>query len=206
MSTTPAMEAMTPVEVAEAARRRAAKPNGWWGMLIFIATEATLFAVFIAAYSYLRFKSVEWPPPSAAQPQPLVPSILTAVLVTTSIPMQMASSAAIRGRLRATRTCLFLALFIGSGYLAMQLYRFVTQVRAYPPSADAYDSILHTLSGGHHVHVFIALLLNAWLLIRLTRGITNYRAIGVQAAALYWHFVNVLAVVVLLTVQSPSIA
>jgi heme/copper-type cytochrome/quinol oxidase subunit 3 len=204
--TTPSMEATTPIEVAEAARLRTGKPNGWWGMLIFIATEATLFAVFIAAYFYLRFKAVEWPPPSAAQPQPLVPSILTAVLVSTSIPMQMASSAALAGRLRTTRIGLFVALFLGSGYLAMQLYRFVTQVRLYPPSEDAYDSILHTLSGGHHAHVLVALLLNVWLLLRLDRGLTNYRAIGVQSVTLYWHFVNALAVAVLLTVQSPTIA
>jgi heme/copper-type cytochrome/quinol oxidase subunit 3 len=200
------MEATTPPEVARAARIRTAKPNGWWGMAIFIATEATLFSVFIAAYFYLRFKAVEWPPPAAAEPKPLVPSILSAVLVSTSIPMQIASSAAARGRVWATRLGLLAAWFVGSGYLAMQMYRFVMQVQAYPPSEDAYDSILHTLSGGHHAHVLLGLLMNMWLLLRLARGLTNYRAIGVQAVTLYWHFVNVLAVAVLLTVQSPAFA
>jgi heme/copper-type cytochrome/quinol oxidase subunit 3 len=195
---------------AAAARRatlaRATKPNGWWGMAVFVATEATLFGVFIAAYFYLRFRAVDWPPPAASDPQPLVPSILTAVLIATSIPMQAAASAALHGRLGLTRLSLGAALFVGSGYLAMQAYRFAGQVQEDPPSRDAYDSIVHTLSGGHHVHVLVALLLNLWLLARLGKGLTEYRAVAVQTTALYWHFVNALAVAVLLTVQSPTLA
>jgi len=42
--------------------RQVARPNGWWGMAVFVATEATLFGTLIGSYFYLRFHAVEWPP------------------------------------------------------------------------------------------------------------------------------------------------
>jgi heme/copper-type cytochrome/quinol oxidase subunit 3 len=42
--------------------RPVAHPNGWWGMAIFVASEATLFGALLGTYYYLRFKAVHWPP------------------------------------------------------------------------------------------------------------------------------------------------
>ena len=38
------------------------RPAGWWGMVVFVASEATLFGAFIGTYYYLRFKTPAWPP------------------------------------------------------------------------------------------------------------------------------------------------
>ncbi len=197
--------AATPAEVRRAAAERRAKPNGWWAMAVLVATEATLFGCFIAGYFYLRFRAVDWPPPGEPQPDLLLPLVLTGVLVATSVPMQAASAAALRGRLGVTLAALGLALLVQSGYLAMQLHRFMAKLEESPPQADAYASITHTLVGGHHAHVAAGLLLNAWLLLRLAGGLTNYRTVGVQVTAFYWHFVNVLAIAVTLTTLSPSL-
>jgi heme/copper-type cytochrome/quinol oxidase subunit 3 len=48
-------------------------------------------------------------------------------------------------------------------------------------------------------------LLNVWLISRVCGRVTLYRLTGVEAAALYWHFVNALAVAVVLVVVSPSL-
>ena len=48
------------------------------------------------------------------------------------------------------------------------------------------------LLGADHAHVFVGLLFNVWLLWKLARGLTTYRANAVQAIAWYWQFVNVL--------------
>ena len=53
--------------------------------------------------------------------------------------------------------------------------------------------------------VAVGLLLDLYLAARLVRGLTSYRATGVEAAALYWHFVNVLAILVTATLLSPSV-
>jgi cytochrome c oxidase subunit III len=187
-----------------AAAARAAKPNGWWGVVCLIATEGALFGCFLASFFYLRFEAVHWPPPGTAEPKVFVPSLLTGVLVLTSLPMQLASSAAQRGRLGLARFGLGLALFVGTGYLAMQIDRFVVSLRTLHPQESAYASLVYLIQGGHHAHVLVGLLLNAYLLAKLARGLNGYRTVGIQAVALYWHFVNVLAVAVLLTLLSPS--
>jgi cytochrome c oxidase subunit 3 len=183
---------------------RRAMPNGWWAMLCLIATEGALFGCFVASFFYLRFRAEHWPPPGTSEPKLLVPSVLAGVLVTTSLPMLLASRAAARGNLRGARLGLGLALLVGSGYLAEQIYRLVVSLHTLHPQESAYASLVYLIQGGHHAHVFVGLLLNAYLLLKLTRGLNGYRTVGVQAAALYWHFVNLLALVVLGTLLSPA--
>lgn len=195
--------AVTPSQVRRAAAVRRAKPSGWWAMACVVATEASLFGCLIASYFYLRFKNAHWPPPSETVPKVTVPLILMAVLVATSVPMFVASWAALRGRLNLTRVALLVALVMQSGYLAMQIYRFHQSLRTFHPEDNAYASITNTLVGGHHVHVAIGVLMTLYVLLRLTTGLTNYRAVGVQVTAFYWHFVNVLALCVLGTQLSP---
>jgi heme/copper-type cytochrome/quinol oxidase subunit 3 len=190
------------VSVAEA---RVAKPNGWWAMVCLIATESALFGSFIASFFYLRFRVAEWPPAGTAPPKLTVPLVLLGVLVFTSVPMQVASTAAQRGDLRRARLGLGLGLFVGAGYLAMQIDRLVLSLRTLHPQENAYASLVYLIQGGHHVHVLVGLLLNAYLLLKLTRGLNGYRTVGIQAVALYWHFVNVLAIAVTLSLLSPSL-
>jgi heme/copper-type cytochrome/quinol oxidase subunit 3 len=188
-----------------AATMRTAKPNGWWAMLILIATESSLFGAFIASFFYLRFREVHWPPAGTPDPKVFVPSLLAAVLVCTSVPMQLASIAAQRGNLRAARLGLGIALFVGTGYLAEQIDRYAESLHSLRPQDSSYASLVYLIQGGHHVHVLVGLLLNAYMLVKLSRGLNGYRTVGIQAVALYWHFVNALAVAVLLTLLSPSL-
>jgi heme/copper-type cytochrome/quinol oxidase subunit 3 len=58
---------------------------------------------------------------------------------------------------------------------------------------------------GHHAHVAVGLLLSVGLQLRLMGGLTEYRVTGVRAVAWYWHFVNVMAIVVVLTQVSPAL-
>jgi heme/copper-type cytochrome/quinol oxidase subunit 3 len=198
-------EATTPLEVRRVARARAARPNGWWGMAVLVATEVTLFGTFIASWFYLRLGADSWPPRGTPEPEWVVPLLLTALLVSTSVPMQIASSAAANGRLRAARLGLLAALALGAAYLAIQLVLFVAELHDHPPDENAYASLRVTLEAAHHAHVAAGLLLNAWLLLRLARGLTAYRQVGVQAAALYWHVVNLLALAVTATLLSPAL-
>jgi heme/copper-type cytochrome/quinol oxidase subunit 3 len=185
--------------------QRVARPNGWWGMAVFVATEATLFGTLVGTYWYLRFQADHWPPPGVPDPKVLVPAVLTVVLVSTSIPMQLAFVAARAGRLASARLLLAVALIVQAGYLAMQIHLFVDDLHRFSPSATAYASSYFTLVGAHHAHVLVGILLDAWLLLRLSTGLTTYRLVGLQSTAFYWHFVNVLAVIVTLVQISPSL-
>lgn len=192
-------------EAARLDRARVARPNGWWGIAVFVATEATLFGTIIGSYFFLRFQVPEWPPAGVPDPKVLVPLVLTGALVATSIPVQIAYSAARRDRIGIARLALVLALAVQAAYLGIQIHLFLGDLDKFSPNQSAYASIYFTLLGGHHFHVLIGILLEAWLLLRLVTGLTRYRLVALQATVFYWHFVNVLAVAVVLTQVSPSL-
>lgn len=192
----------TAAQVA-AARRRAA-PSGWWGMLLLIATEATLLASLVATYWYLRFRATSWPPQGIPEPKVALPLALVGALLVTSVPMQMAARAARAGRLRAVRRLLVFAFLVQAGYLAVQIIELRLDLLEFRPSFNAYASAYFTVVIAHHVHVAVGLLLDVGLLIKLTGGLNAYRVTGVRAVALYWHFVNVMAIVVVLTQVSAA--
>jgi cytochrome c oxidase subunit III len=181
---------------------RPSKPAAWWGMIILIASEATLFGAFVGTYFYLRFNTRVWPPDGIPEPELVVPLILLGVLVLTSIPMQIASNAARAGRLALTRLALAVALIVQCGYFAYEVHDFSDQLHRFDITRDAYSSIYYTLLGADHGHVLLGILFNVWLLAKLSTGLTRYRVNAVQAIAWYWHAVNILTVVVIGTLLS----
>jgi cytochrome c oxidase subunit I+III len=176
--------------------------NGWWGMVVFVATEATLFGALIGTFVYLRLHNVKWPAPGVDKPHVLVPVIATALLVATSVPMQAAWSAAKRGLEGRAWRLLAVAFAVQTAYLVWQLHDYVGQIHEFPPSHNSYSSITAVLLGTDHAHVLIGLLLDAWLLVQLARSATSYRLVGLRATTFYWHAVNAITVAVLLTTLS----
>ena len=188
--------------VAAAIARRVGLPAAVWGMLVLIASESMLFAGFIASYFYLRFHNTRWPPPGVPKPELVVPIVMLAVLVSTSVPMQLASLAVRAGRLGATRAFLFLALFVQAGYFAYELNDYRDTLHAFDASSGSYGSIYFTLLGADHAHVLLGILFDLWLLWKLARGLTTYRANATQAIAWYWHAVNLITIAVVGTLLS----
>ncbi len=181
---------------AVAAPSRVAKPNGYWGMLLFVATEATLFGTIFGTYYYLRFTNAEWPPRGVPQPSVTVPLVLAFVLASTSMPMAVASRAARAGELARARAALVLALVVQAGFFAMQVSLISDDLDKFKPQGSSYGSIYFTMLGAHEFHIAVGLLLDVWLLGKLARGLTNYRVVATQSIAFYWHFVNLLALLV----------
>jgi cytochrome c oxidase subunit III len=184
---------------------REAKPNGWWGMALFVATEATLFGTLIGSYFYLRFNYVHWPPPGVPDPGIALPLILTAVLLATALPVHSAVNAARDAHRARAWWLIALALLVQTGYFAMQVHLLADDIPKVDPQASSYGSIYVTLVGAAHAHVFVGLLLDLWLLARLATGLTTYRLVGLRVIAFYWYFVYAVSVVVVLTQISPAL-
>ena len=177
--------------------RRVARPSGWWGMAVFVATEATFFGTLIGSYFYLRFHAVEWPPAGVPKPHLALPLVLTGVLVADE-----------PAGLVRTLLCAARARRPGSGGAARRARRpgglpgdaapsrTCTTCTSSARGTRAYGSIYFTLLGAHHLHVLLAVLLEAWFVLRLASGVTRYRLVGLSATAFYVYFVNVLALVV----------
>ena len=184
---------------------RVAKPNGWWGMAIFVASESTLFGCLFGTYFYLRFHAAHWPPVGDPHPKVVVPLVLAGCLAATSVPMQLSWWAARAGRVRAAWLAIFVAFVVQCGYLAFELHDFTDQLRRVGPVEDAYESIYYTVLGADHTHVFVGILFNLWLLVRLLGGLTNYRLTGLRTIVFYWHAVNLITLLVVGCVLSASI-
>ncbi|MGI8413602.1 MAG: cytochrome c oxidase subunit 3 [Solirubrobacteraceae bacterium] len=198
-----AQSAATTVRVA---RERRSQPNGWWGMALFLCAEVTLFGTILATYYYLNFDAHRWPPAGIKPPSIVLPLIATAVLIASSLPMLLAARAARAGDARTACWMIALALVLQSCYLAGQVLLFAHDLGQFTPQGSAYGSIYFTMLAVHHAHVLLGILLDLAVLWRVgTGGLNDYRLIGVRTVGLYWHVVNVLAVIVVLTQLSPSL-
>jgi heme/copper-type cytochrome/quinol oxidase subunit 3 len=189
-------------DARQALAARRGPPAALLGMAILIASEATLFAALIGTYFYLRFETAVWPPPGVPEPEWLVPTILVAMLALTSIPVHLAWRSVRAGRVGAARLLLLGALVVQAAYFGWAVHDFADQVRRTPITENAYTSIYYTLLGADHAHVFVGLLFSVWLLLKLMRGLTLYRANAARAITWYWHFVNLVTIVVLATILS----
>lgn len=167
-----------------------ARPNAWWGMLLFIATEATLFLVLCAAYFYLRFKSAPaWPPGGIAEPKLTIPLVMTALIVSSGVPAYMAEAGIRAGNRARLEWGLLTAALLGALFLLVQAHEFVVRAEQFAPETNAYGSLFFTITGLHAAHVASGVLVVLWALVRTWQGaFSPQRHTGVQAAALYWQF------------------
>jgi len=180
-----------------------ARSISWWGMVLFIATEATLFGLLILSYWYLRFRSGPvWPPNGIEMPSLKLPLIMSAILWSSSIPVHIAERgirAGKRGRLHAG---LLIGFLLGLAFLILQIVaEYPHALKVNPPSSGAYGTLFFSLTGLHGIHVAVGLLISLWVQVRAWRGaFSAERHVSVQNFAWYWHFVDTVWVFVLLTI------
>jgi heme/copper-type cytochrome/quinol oxidase subunit 3 len=192
-------------EAVVPARPRAASSNGWWGMVAFVATEATLFGVLLGTYFYLRVHSVRWPPPGTPEPKVLLPLVLAGILAATTIPVFLGSRAAAAGLARRAQAFFLVALAFQTAYFGVSVHDVVSDLDRFTPQQSAYGSIYYTLLGAEHTHVAVGILMSAWLVLRLVTGLTRYRLTAARAIAFYWYAVAVIGVLVALCLTAAAL-
>jgi heme/copper-type cytochrome/quinol oxidase subunit 3 len=184
----------TPGLTAEAAGERG-YPLGWWGMVVLIATEATVFLGLLGSYFYLRAGSAEWPQGGIEPPELLDISIFTVVLLASTFPVLWAESAIERGRVGHMRVALLIAWLMGAAFLAHQVWEYAHL--DFGIRDNAYASIFLVTTGLHGLHVLAGLLISAVVQLKARLGqFTADRHLTVSVFALYWHFVDVVWVFV----------
>jgi cytochrome c oxidase subunit 3 len=170
------------------------------GMLLFIASEIMLFGSFFTAYFFVRVVNGvdEWPPPPFELPV-FVAGVNTTILLTSSFTMHWALQSIKRGNRAGLQAGLVLTLALGLTFL-------LTQVREYSrigfaPHDGAFGSVFYGLTGLHGAHVFVGLTLLTFATVRAFRGhFTAEHHHGVEIPGIYWHFVDVMWIVVYTTV------
>jgi cytochrome c oxidase subunit 3 len=168
------------------------------GILLFIVSEVMLFGAFFAAYFFLRvvISPADWPPEGVHLPV-AVAGMNTAILVSSSFTMHYALEAVRHGNRRGLQFGLVATWLLGLTFLFIQLNEYVHL--GFSARDHSFGSIFYSLTGLHGAHVFVGLLLLSFATIRAFRGHFGTEAmdhLGVEAPGIYWHFVDVMWIVV----------
>jgi cytochrome c oxidase subunit III len=170
------------------------------GMFLFIASEIMLFGSFFTAYFFVRVVNnpPEWPPEGFHLPV-FVAGINTAILVTSSFTMHWALTSIKRGNRAGLKAGLVLTFVMGFTFLATQIIEYARI--GFSPSDNAFATIFFCLTGLHGAHVFVGLSILLAMTTRAFRGhFSPDRHHGVEIGGIYWHFVDVMWIVVYTTV------
>jgi len=169
------------------------------GMFLFIASEIMLFGSFFTAYFFVRV-AAGTPWPTKGQELPVfVAGLNTIILVTSSFTMHWALQSIKRGNRSGLQAGLTLTFLLGLSFLLTQLLEY-SRV-GFAPYTDAFGTVFYCLTGLHGAHVFVGLTLLAAATTRSYRGhYSPEKHLGVEIPGIYWHFVDVMWIVVYTTV------
>ncbi len=171
------------------------------GMLLFIISEIMLFGAFFTAYFFIRVVNEPggWFPLDGKDLPVAVAGVNTAILISSSFTMHWAESCIKSGNRRGLQAGIFTTFMLGLTFLFVQINEYIHI--GFAPQDHAQGTIFYGLTGLHGAHVFIGLTLLAMVTIRSFRGhfsATEHR--GVEVPGIYWHFVDVMWLVVYFTV------
>ncbi|MBK5231929.1 MAG: heme-copper oxidase subunit III [Thermoleophilia bacterium] len=172
------------------------------GILLFILSEVMLFGAFFAAYFFLRVvvSPDTWPPVGVELPV-LVAGINTVVLVSSSFAVHYALEAIKHDNHRGLKLGLGITWLLGATFLFIQINEYIHI--GFSPRDGAFGTIFFSLTGLHGAHVFIGLLLLTFANIRAWRGHFGPEQkdhLGVEVPGIYWHFVDIMWIIVFLAV------
>jgi len=123
-----------------------------------------------------------------------IPTINTALLLTSGVTLTIAHHLLIDGKRGWTVFWMWLTVLLGVTFLGLQAFEYI---HAYHElnlklSSGIYGSTFFMLTGFHGFHVFVGMLMLLFITIRIMRGhFTPQRHFGFEGAAWYWHFVDV---------------
>ncbi len=172
------------------------------GVLLFIITEAMLFGAFFTSYFFLRVVAGDgpWPPEGLELPK-AVAGVNTLILVSSSFTVHWALESIRKGNRRAMMMGLATTWLLGATFLFIQINEYVHL--GFSIRDGSFGTIFYGLTGLHGAHVFVGLTLLAFANIRGWRGHFGPEGknhLGVELPGIYWHFVDVMWVIVFATV------
>jgi cytochrome c oxidase subunit 3/cytochrome o ubiquinol oxidase subunit 3 len=170
------------------------------GILLFILAESSLFGVFVAAYLYYIGRSLSGPTPREVLHFPV---FMTVCLLSSSVTIHLAGRA-LANRATARFLGLWLAtILLGAAFLAgtaREWHELIT-VHHLTIRTNLFGSTYYALVGLHASHVIAGMLMLLTVaLFGLTGRLRPTQAERIDVISVYWHFVDVVWIVVLTVV------
>jgi cytochrome c oxidase subunit III len=169
------------------------------GMLLFIISEVMIFGAFFTAYFFIRVVNHDpWPAAGTHLPES-VAGINTLILLSSSLTLHWALVSIKNGNRFGLRAGMLSTFLLGLTFLCVQINEYVHI--GFAPHDSAQASVFYALTGLHGAHVFIGLVMLLVVTIRAFRGHyspENHQ--GMEVPGIYWHFVDIMWVVVYTTV------
>ena len=142
--------------------------------------------------------TAQWPPPPYHRPV-FVAAINTLILVTSSASMHWADTSAKKGNRAGMKAGLVLTLCLGFTFLFTQVIEY--HRLGFNTSDTSFAATFFGLTGLHGAHVFVGLTILLCMTIRAFRGhFSPEHHHGIEIGGIYWHFVDVMWIVVFVTV------
>ncbi|GAC1437377.1 MAG: heme-copper oxidase subunit III [Solirubrobacteraceae bacterium] len=169
------------------------------GMLLFIISEIMVFGAFFTAYFFIRVVQGDaWPAPGTSIPVG-VAAFNTAILISSSATLHWAETSLKAGNRNGLKAGILSTFLLGVTFLFIQINEYANL--GFAPRDSAQGTIFYGLTGLHGAHVFIGLTLLAIVTVRTFRGhFTAEQHRGLEVPGIYWHFVDVMWIVVFFSV------
>jgi heme/copper-type cytochrome/quinol oxidase subunit 3 len=163
----------------------------------FLGSECMFFGSLIATYLVYRGRDSVGPHPHEVLNIPFT-SVSAFVLLMSSLTMVLALAAVQRGNARGTRIWLAATALLGMAFLAGQCYEFTEFFyEGLKLQTNLFGSTFFVLTGFHGTHVTVGVIWLWSLFMMAARGrLPQSRALDVEIAGLYWHFVDVVWVAI----------
>ncbi|MFN2399949.1 MAG: heme-copper oxidase subunit III [Gemmatimonadaceae bacterium] len=167
------------------------------GMWVFLGSEVMFFTALIGSYIILRVAHpASWKPPGEVLNIP-VTAVNTFLLICSSVTMVKAFAGAQDGNQSALRRWLVATVLIGATFVGVQIFEYNQLIgHGFVPSEGLYGSTFYTMTGFHGFHVTVGVICMIFVTIRAFQGrytATDHR--GVEVIGLYWHFVDLVWII-----------
>jgi cytochrome c oxidase subunit 3 len=170
------------------------------GMLLFIISEIMVFGAFFTAYFFIRVvQGDQWFPVQGHKLPVAVAFVNTCILVSSSFTLHWAEHGVKNNNRFALKAGILSTFLLGLTFLFVQVNEYIHI--GFAPHDFAQGSVFYGLTGLHGAHVFVGLTLLLMVVVRSWRGhysVEEHR--GVEVPGIYWHFVDVMWIVVFTSV------
>ena len=166
-------------------------------MWLFLGSECLFFGSFISAYLLYRNRSISGPYPKDLFDIPFT-SVSSFVLLMSSVSMVLALAAIQKGDVRRMRIWLLTTSILGMVFLSGQAYEFTGFYReGLRLNTNMFGTTFFVLTGFHGAHVTIGVLILMSMWGASFKGkLTQENSLNVELAGLYWHFVDIVWIII----------